>query len=139
MKKKVLILYAAYGGGHLSAANSIKQCIDEHYKDYNAEVIDFMHYINKTINKLTTGAYKEMARKFPWAWGAIYGKTEKGPFAKLSSSTFNLLSKRLLDLFEEKKPDIIISTHPFAGQMIGYLKKKALIDIPLSTVILWRW
>ena len=135
MKKKVLILYAAYGGGHLSAANSIKQCIDEHYKDYNAEVIDFMHYINKTINKLTTGAYKEMARKFPWAWGAIYGKTEKGPFAKLSSSTFNLLSKRLLDLFEEKKPDIIISTHPFAGQMIGYLKKKALIDIPLSTVM----
>ena len=31
--KKVIIFYAAYGGGHLSAAKSIKECID------NIEVI----------------------------------------------------------------------------------------------------
>lgn len=135
MKKKILILYAAYGGGHLSAANSIKQCIDEYYPEYKAEIVDFMLYINKTINKLTTGAYKEMAKKLPWAWGTIYGKSEKGPIAKLSSSTFNLLSKKLLHLLDEKKPDIIISTHPFSGQMVNYLKKKMEIDVPLATIM----
>ena len=29
--KKILILYAAYGGGHLSAAKSIKEYIDNNF------------------------------------------------------------------------------------------------------------
>ena len=47
--KKVIIFYASYGGGHLSAAKSIKQHIDENYKNVDLEMIDFMKYINKTI------------------------------------------------------------------------------------------
>ena len=30
---KILIFYAAYGGGHLSAAKSINQYINENYKN----------------------------------------------------------------------------------------------------------
>ena len=61
--KKVLIFYASYGGGHLSAAKSIKQHIEENYKDFEVEMTDCMKIINKTIDKLTTGAYREMAKK----------------------------------------------------------------------------
>ena len=31
--KKVMIFYASYGGGHLSAARSIKENIEANYKD----------------------------------------------------------------------------------------------------------
>ena len=31
--KKVLIFYAAYGGGHLSAARSIKEYLEDNYND----------------------------------------------------------------------------------------------------------
>lgn len=70
--KKILIFYASFGGGHLSAANSIKQCIDENFKGYETSLVDCMLYVNKPINKITTTAYKEMAKKFPWAWGEVY-------------------------------------------------------------------
>ena len=30
--KKILIFYASYGGGHLNAAKSIKDCIDNNYR-----------------------------------------------------------------------------------------------------------
>ena len=33
--KKVLILYAKYGGGHLSAANAIKSYIENNYSYKN--------------------------------------------------------------------------------------------------------
>ena len=33
--KKILILYAAYGGGHYSAAKSVKKYIDDNYKVEN--------------------------------------------------------------------------------------------------------
>ena len=34
-----------------------------------------------------------------------------------------------------EKPDLIISTHPFATQMCAYLKKKEKIDCKLATIL----
>ena len=133
--KKVLILYAAYGGGHLSAAKSIKECIDNNYKDVEAELVDYMKYISKSIEKISTEAYKEMAKKAPWAWGKVYSHSQKGPFAKLSSKTFNLLSLKLNSLLEEKNSDLIISTHPFSNQMCAYLKKKNKLNSKIATIL----
>ena len=71
--KKILIFYASFGGGHLSAANSIKQYIDENFEGYETNLIDCFLYVNKPINKISTIVYKEMAKKFPWAWGEVLG------------------------------------------------------------------
>lgn len=133
--KKVLIFYASYGGGHLSAANSIKQCIDENFSDFETELIDCMLYVNKPINKITTTAYKELAKKFPWAWGEVYSHSQKGPIAHISSTANNLMARKLLKLLKEYNPDIIISTHPFGSQMVSYLKRKALVDCKLATIM----
>lgn len=40
-----------------------------------------------------------------------------------------------MKLLKEYQPDIIISTHPFASQMVSYLKRKALIDCKLATIL----
>lgn len=133
--KKILIFYASFGGGHLSAANSIKQYIETNYKDYEIKLVDCMLYVNKSINKITTTAYKEMAKKFPWAWGEVYNLSQKGPLAKISSDSNKLLARKLLKLLNEFNPDIIISTHPFSSQMISYLKKRGLCNSSLSTIM----
>lgn len=133
--KKVLIFYASFGGGHLSAANSIKQCIDENFPDFKTNLVDCMLYVNKPINKISTTAYKEIAKKFPWAWGEVYSHSQKGPIAHISSTANNLMARKLLKLLREYNPDIIISTHPFGSQMVSYLKRKALIDCKLATIM----
>ena len=106
--KKILIFYASYGGGHLSAANSLKQYIESNYEDYEVKLVDCMLYVNKPLNKFTTTAYKEMAKKFPWAWGEVYNLSQKGPLAKLSSDSNKLLARKLLKLLNEYSPDTII-------------------------------
>lgn len=133
--KKILLFYASYGGGHLSAANSIKQCIDENFSDCETKLVDCMLYVNKPINAISTTAYKEMAKKFPWVWGDIYAHTQKGPLARISSTSNNLMAKKLLKLLKEYQPDVVISTHPFGSQMVSYLKRKALIDCELATIL----
>lgn len=133
--KKILIFYASYGGGHLSAANSIKQCIEENYSEYEIKLVDCMLYVNKPINKITTTAYKEMAKKFPWVWGEVYNHAQKGPLAKISSTSNNILAKKLLSLLKDYEPDIVISTHPFSSQMISYLKRKKLVNCILATIM----
>ena len=116
--KKILIFYASYGGGHLNAAKSIKECIDNNYTNCETELIDCMKYVNKPIEIVTTAAYREMAKKMPWAWGKIYSDSQKGPLAHISSKSNQILAIKLLKLLKEKQPDLIISTHPFGSQII---------------------
>ncbi len=133
--KKILIFYATYGGGHLSAAQSINQYIKDHYQDMEVEMVDCIKYINKILDKLTTGAYREMAKKTPKLWGKVYKNSQKGILGHISTGANKLLARKLKKLIIEKSPDIIISTHPFSSQMINYLKKKGKIQTPLATVL----
>ena len=41
--RKVMIFYASYGGGHLSAARSIKENIETNYKDVEVMLVDCMY------------------------------------------------------------------------------------------------
>ncbi|MCI8832621.1 MAG: glycosyltransferase [Clostridia bacterium] len=134
--KKALILYACYGGGHISAANSLKECIEKYYPNIEPIAIDFMNYLNVTIDKLTTTAYEEMAKKVPYLWGTVYMKSEKGALARFSIDSNKLLAIKLHFLIKRYKPDYIISTHPFSSQMCAYLKKKnKLPRVKLATVM----
>ena len=134
---KIIIFYASYGGGHLNAAKSIQECLLNNYKEYNldVELIDCMKYVNITIEKITTAAYREMAKKMPWAWGRIYADSQKGPLAHISSRSNKIMAIKLLKLLRDKKPDLIISTHPFGSQMCSYLKRKGKIDSKLATIM----
>lgn len=132
---KILIFYASYGGGHLHAAQSIHDYIDTNYNNMDIELIDCMKYVNKTIEKITTTAYQEMAKKAPWAWGRIYSDSQKGPLAHISSRSNKIMAIKLLKLLREKKPDLIISTHPFGSQMCSYLKRKGKIFAKIATIM----
>lgn len=133
--KKIIIFYASYGGGHLSAAKSLEKHLNENYTDLDVELIDCMKYVNKTIEKVSTAAYREMAKKMPWAWGKIYNDSQKGPLAHISSRANSIMAIKLSHLLNEKNPDIIISTHPFGSQMCSYLKRKEKLSCPVATIL----
>lgn len=133
--KKILIFYASYGGGHLSAANSIKECLETNYTNIQIEVIDCIRYINRMLNKVTTGAYNEMAKDIPNLWGKVYAGSQKGLLSSVSKETNKLMARKLFKLIIEYKPDLIISTHPFSTQMVSYLKRKGYLNCELATIL----
>lgn len=133
--KKVLIFYGSYGGGHLSAARSIKEYIDTNYKDTETCMVDCIEYINKALNKVTTKAYSEMAKNAHWVWKKVYYGAENGPFSRLNDKTQKLLSIKLNKILQTYKPDLIISTHPFSSHMCAILKKKKKINTKIATII----
>ena len=134
--KKILILYGSYGGGHLSAAKSIQKYFeDNHKEDIEIKIIDCIEYINKYINKVSTEAYKEIAKKAPWMWKRIYNNSKDGALAYLSNSSNKLMSYKLMSLLQNENPDLIISTHPFATQMCTHLKESEKINYRLATIM----
>ena len=133
--KKILIFYGSYGGGHLSAAKSIRSYLEEKYPDIKVDMVDCIEYINKYVNKVTTGAYKEMAKKAPWAWKQLYKDSKDGALAKISTTSNKVMAHKLNVYIEEFAPDLIISTHPFSTQMCGFLKKKNKLHCKIATIL----
>lgn len=133
--KKIIVFYASYGGGHLSAARSIKEYIETNYENVDIKLIDCMEYVNKVVNKVTTTAYSEMAKKVPRAWGKVYWKSQTGPLAQISLTSNKVLSIKLNKLLQDFQPDIVISTHPFGTQMCAYLKKQGKLYCKIATVM----
>ena len=133
--KKVLIFYASYGGGHLSAARSIKQFIDENYTDVQTEMIDCVKYVNNAVDKVTTSAYREMAKVAPWAWEKVYYNSQSGVIGKFSTTANKIMAVKIAKLFREFNPDIVISAHPFSSQMTSYLKQKGKTNCKLITIL----
>lgn len=132
---KILIFYASYGGGHLSAARSIRQYIEQNYEGCEVEMVDCMKYINTGIEKMTTGAYKIMAKEVPWAWGQIYKLSDKGPIYHISNFNNKVMSIKLNNLFKKHNPDVVISTHPFSTQMTAWLKQLKKTNCKLASVM----
>jgi len=133
--KKILIFYGSYGGGHLSAARSIKEYIDENYSDTETCIVDCIEYINKALNKVTTKAYSGMAKNAQWFWKKVYYGAEDGTVAKLNDKAQKVLSIKLNKLIKTYKPDLIISTHFFSSHMCAILKKRKKINTKIATVL----
>ena len=133
--KKILIFYGSYGGGHLSAARSIKDYIENNYKDTEIMVIDCIEYINKLFNKVTTKAYVDLSKNARWIWKQLYYGSESGGLAKISNSINGIMAIKLDKLIQEYNPDLIISTHPFSSQMCAILKGKQKIHCKLATIM----
>lgn len=134
--KKILIFYGSYGGGHLSAAKSIKECIEKNYTDTDVVMLDCIEYVNKIINKLTTKAYADMAKNAHWIWKQLYYNSEKnGALARIGNAVNRLMAIKLNKLFKNGAPDLIISTHPFSSQMCAILKSKGKINSQIATIL----
>ena len=111
--KKILIFYASYGGGHLSAAKSIKQYIEEYYDDVEIQMIDCVKYVNKALDKVTTAAYREMAKKAPWAWEKVYYNSQDGLLGKVSTYSNKIMAVKIAKLFREFKDEINVENIEF--------------------------
>ena len=133
--KKVLIFYGSYGGGHLSAARSIKENIETNYKNHEVLMIDCIEYLNKILNKLTTKAYTGFSTNAHWMWKQIYYGSESGTISRISNLTNRIMAIKLNKLIQEFNPDLIISTHPFSSQMCAVLKKQEKISCKIATVM----
>lgn len=130
----VLILTASYGGGHVQASKAMAVGLKSLNPQVRIETLDYVRWLNSTIDYLTRMFYVKVTSKVPVIWHLLYDLTDHPFFAKYSLAR-KLGFSRLYNYISIKKPKVIISTHFFTTAVIGEMKRKCLIDIPLATVV----
>ncbi len=140
MGKKILIVYATAGIGHKKASIAVKKAYDEmNLPGVEVTLIDALDYTNNFFKWSYLQAYLLMVNKLPTFWGLSYYLTDM-PFVDLFVSYIRRInnwanSKKLVNYILDTKPDVIISTHFFASEVIADLKQKSLVLSKLVTVV----
>lgn len=133
---KVLILSATTGGGHMRAAGALKEYIMSKDPESVVKIYDTIQYVSPILNKAVTGGYEYMAKNTPAIFGGFYKSTDKNtPINKTVEAAFSGLRKRLMPMLDEFQPDIVITTHSFATELICALKTKENMHFPIISIV----
>lgn len=131
-----LILSVSAGGGHVHAAEAIKEYILIDDNASKVKIVDTLKYINPLIDRMVIGSYLKTIKISPYLFGKLYNYAEKDEGIANFSNKFNeLLADKILKMIKEFNPKLIITTHPFPSEMVTILKRKGLLKVPLLTIL----
>src|SRR5258705_12441 len=129
MLKKVLLLSASAGAGHVRAAEAIEKALKEKSEDKGGveEVrhLDVLQFTNKVFRHLYSKAYIDLVNKLPEVPGWMYDKLDKpwkNERRRLALDKLN--SPAFVKLLREYQPDMIICTHFLPAEIVSWLKAK---------------
>ena len=133
---RILILSAATGGGHMRAAHALEEAIRRKSPETEVRVVDFLKEISPILDKTICDGYHFLATKTPKVFGKLYQKTnEETPFSQIVPKFNSLFCQKLVPLMEEFRPDVVVTTHPFATEMVSRLKEKGALFAPLICIM----
>ena len=133
---KLLILSATTGGGHMRAANALKEYILSRDENAEIKIYDTINYVSPLLNKAVNKGYVYMAKNAPKLFGTFYRSSDNNtPINKTVELTMNGLRNRLLPMISDFKPDAVVTTHSFAAELFAALKKREELHIPIVSIV----
>lgn len=125
MFKKVLILSASAGAGHLRAAQAVEKAFIELKAAEEIRNIDTLEYTNKIFRDLYSKAYIDMVNKAPEMLGWLYDALDRPWKMERRRLAFNKLNTiPFVKMLRDYEPDIIVCTHFLPSEIISSLKAK---------------
>lgn len=136
MFKRVLILSASAGAGHMRAADAIERALLEMNAAEEVRHVDTLQYTNKIFRHLYSKAYIEMVNKTPEVLGWFYDHLDKPWKNERRRLALDKLNTRpFVKLLKQYQPDIAICTHFLPAEIISWLKAKERISCPQAIVV----
>ena len=135
--KKILILYSKAGGGHLSLAKAMEETLNQlrikNQSFDSAQDRELRIKLCDPFPRIYGSAYKRFGANFQEIWGRNYHLTDRPEAARaLHTLNYLIVGPRLVKLFEDEKPDLIISNYPFATSEVGKAVTEAFTRRPLK-------
>ncbi|MBV9956886.1 MAG: glycosyltransferase [Acidobacteria bacterium] len=136
MFKKVLILSASAGAGHIRAAEAVERAFQQAHAAAEVRHIDVLQYTNKLFRHLYSKAYLEMVNKMPDMLGWLYDQFDKPWQNERRRLALDKLNTRpLVKFLEQYEPDITVCTHFLPAEIISWLKAKERIACRQAIVV----
>ena len=125
MLRKVLLLSASAGAGHIRAAQALEKAFNELGTVDEIRHLDVLNYTNKVFRHFYSKAYIDLVNKMPEVPGWMYDKLDrpwKNERRRLALDKLN--TRPLVKLLRDYQPDMIVCTHFLPAEIVSWLKAK---------------
>jgi processive 1,2-diacylglycerol beta-glucosyltransferase len=130
---RILIITAAFGEGHNSAARNLALALDA--AGAVTMVSDPCLLGAPRITDAISRGYRLVTTHFPRIWAAIYRSTDRCDFTRQRSPVLRLPERALARLIDDFKPSAIVSTYPLYPYFLPRIFEKTGHPLPVFTVV----
>lgn len=128
MPKRILVLSASVGAGHLRAAEAVELALRQTLPNAFVQNVDLLQLTNKLFRKVYGQFYLDLVNKAPHALGYFYDMldkpSKKGRSDKLRLYLEKLNLKAFIQLLQSQPWDLVINTHFLPAEIIAHLRRK---------------
>lgn len=134
--RKVLVLSASAGAGHVRAADALVKAFNAEQAAQEIFHLDTLQYTTKAFRNLYSKAYIEMANNAPDVLGWIYDLMDKPWKNEKRMRALERLNVGLfMRLLKRHQPDLVVNTHFLPADIIAWLRRKEKLKCPQAVVI----
>jgi processive 1,2-diacylglycerol beta-glucosyltransferase len=134
---RVLIFTAPVGDGHVAAARTL--AADIHKRDPVAcvTVFDALEAFNLPLRWLLRDAYRWQLARAPWLFGIVFAGLQRSRLLRWMSRALvsALGSGSIRRVVRKHEPDVIVSTFPATTSILGCLRLRGRVDVPVCATI----
>jgi processive 1,2-diacylglycerol beta-glucosyltransferase len=139
MPKRILVLSASVGAGHLRAAQAVELALRELKPEAHIENHDVMEFTNGVFRRLYAKSYLDLVNRAPYVLGYFYDLMDRQPSPQQKSDRLRRLVeklnlRKLLKFLRSQPWDVVVNTHFLPAEMIAQLKHKEEFTAPQFTV-----
>ena len=136
MSKRVLILSASVGSGHVKAADALEQAMRARPDVEEVLCDDSLDHTNVLHKQLYSTLYKKLSSMLPEFLGWWYESSDEPWVSDRSRLALDLpQALPLINLVKEFRPDIILCTHFMPAGVLSWLIRNGKLDARLGIVI----
>ncbi len=130
---RILIVTAAFGEGHNSAARNLGKALDA--EGAITQVSDPCIVGAPGITSLLSKGYRFVTNCLPLVWYWIYKSTDRCDFSKRRSPVLRMPEKAMGRMIDQFKPDAIVSTYPLYPYFLKRIRQGIGGRLPMFTVV----
>src|SRR5258708_17355034 len=135
-KKRVLILSASAGTGHVRAGEALAKAFAADSRVEQVVHEDALKYTNKLFRDCYSALYTQLVKNAPTLLGYLYRASDEPWKNETARLQFDRLNTRpLVKFIHEFDPHLTVCTHFMPGGIISHLLEKKLLETHLSIVV----
>lgn len=136
MFKKVLVLSASAGAGHVRAAQAVMRAFTEMGAAEEISHVDTLEYTNKIFRNLYSRAFIDLMEKAPDILGWLYDQWDRPWHNERQRIAFDTLNTGpFIKMLKKSAADLVVCTHFLPAEIISFLKAKEKITCRQAIVV----
>ena len=139
MQKRVLILSASVGAGHLRAAQAVERALQQSAPDVEVHNRDVLDFTNAIFRRVYGQAYLDLVNYFPHFVGYFYdwlegdGEVRPRTRDRLRQAVQKLNLRPFVRFLRDEHWDLVINTHFLPADLIATLRNRGELHLPQVT------